>query len=106
MPGPPSPPCHRPAAIIARPRHPRKTRAGAAPAAKAAPVAATGTRTATTEVSRSIARGRTNQETADELFISLGTVKDHLSAIQAKLGPRNRIEVAAWAWENRLMDTP
>ncbi|MFJ9556247.1 response regulator [Nocardiopsis sp. NPDC101807] len=57
-----------------------------------------------TEVARSVARGRTNQETADELFISVSTVKGHMSSIQAKLNLRNRVEVAAWAWENRLMD--
>ncbi|GAA1451364.1 response regulator transcription factor [Nocardiopsis tropica] len=56
------------------------------------------------EVARAVARGRTNQETADELFISVSTVKGHMSSIQAKLGLRNRVEVAAWAWENRLMD--
>jgi len=38
------------------------------------------------------------------LFISLSTVKSHLSSIQSRLGLRNRVEVAAWAWENRLMD--
>jgi DNA-binding NarL/FixJ family response regulator len=58
-----------------------------------------------TEVARAIARGRTNQETADELFISVSTVKGHLSAIQTKLDLRNRVEVAAWAWENHLMDS-
>ena len=58
-----------------------------------------------TEVARAIARGRTNQETADELFISVSTVKGHLSAIQTKLHLRNRVEVAAWAWENHLMDS-
>ncbi|MDA0563606.1 response regulator transcription factor [Streptomonospora sp. S1-112] len=57
-----------------------------------------------TEVVRAIARGRTNQEIAAELFISLSTVKSHLSGIQAKLGLRNRTEVAVWAWEHRLMD--
>jgi DNA-binding NarL/FixJ family response regulator len=57
-----------------------------------------------TEVVRAIARGRTNQEIAAELFISLSTVKSHLSGIQAKLGLRNRTEVAVWAWETRLMD--
>ena len=56
------------------------------------------------EVVRFIARGRTNQELAAELFISLSTVKSHLAAIQGKLGVRNRVEIAAWAWENRLMD--
>jgi DNA-binding NarL/FixJ family response regulator len=55
------------------------------------------------EVVQAIARGRTNQEIAAELFISLSTVKSHLSGIQAKLGLRNRVEIAAWAWENRMM---
>ncbi|CAL9468592.1 Transcriptional regulatory protein LnrK [Nocardiopsis dassonvillei] len=56
-----------------------------------------------TEVTRAVARGCTNQETADRLFISVSTVKGHLSAVQAKLGLRNRVEVAAWAWEHGLM---
>jgi DNA-binding NarL/FixJ family response regulator len=57
------------------------------------------------EVVRAIARGRTNQEIASELFISLSTVKSHVSGIQAKLGVRNRVEIAAWAWENRVTDS-
>ncbi|WP_214316988.1 response regulator [Nonomuraea sediminis] len=52
------------------------------------------------EVVRAVARGRTNQEIAAELFISLSTVKGHVSLVQAKLGLRNRVEIAAWAWEN------
>lgn len=56
-----------------------------------------------TEVVRAIARGRTNNEIAAELFISLSTVKSHLSAIQAKLGVRNRVEIAAWAWQHRIV---
>lgn len=55
------------------------------------------------EVVRAIARGRTNQEIATELFITLSTVKGHVSGIQAKLGVRNRVEIAAWAWENRVL---
>ncbi|WP_327581731.1 response regulator transcription factor [Nonomuraea sp. NBC_00507] len=55
------------------------------------------------EVVRAIARGRTNQEIAAELFISLSTVKGHVSAIQLKLGVRNRVGIASWAWESRLM---
>lgn len=58
------------------------------------------------EVVRALARGRTNQEIAAELFISLSTVKSHLSGIQAKLGVRNRVGIVTWAWENRLVDTP
>ncbi|MYY08586.1 response regulator [Streptomyces sp. SID4919] len=56
------------------------------------------------EVVRAIARGRTNQEIAAELFITLSTVKSHLSGIQTKLGVRNRTEIAVWAWENRVVD--
>ncbi|MEO3787984.1 response regulator transcription factor [Actinocorallia sp. B10E7] len=57
------------------------------------------------DVVRAIARGRTNQEIAAELFISLSTVKSHLSGVQAKLGLRNRVEIAAWAWENRIVES-
>jgi len=56
-----------------------------------------------TEVVRAVARGRTNQEIAAELFISLSTVKSHLSGIQSKLGTRNRTEIAVWAWEHRVV---
>ncbi|MFF8958201.1 response regulator [Streptomyces sp. NPDC014894] len=55
------------------------------------------------EVVRAIARGRTNQEIAAELFISLSTVKSHLSGIQTRLGVRNRTEIAVWAWENGVV---
>ncbi|MFH8448748.1 response regulator [Streptomyces fungicidicus] len=57
------------------------------------------------EVVQAIARGRTNQEIAAELFISLSTVKSHLSGIQTKLGVRNRTEIAVWAWENRIVES-
>ncbi|MFF8716929.1 response regulator [Streptomyces sp. NPDC015184] len=57
------------------------------------------------DVIRAIARGRTNQEIATALFITLSTVKSHLATIQDKLGVRNRVEVAAWAWQSRLMDS-
>jgi DNA-binding NarL/FixJ family response regulator len=55
-----------------------------------------------TEVVRAIAQGRTNLEIGAEMFISLSTVKGHVAAIQAKLGLRNRVEIAAWAWETGL----
>ncbi|WP_169989077.1 response regulator transcription factor [Microbispora sp. H10836] len=57
------------------------------------------------QVVRALARGRTNQEIAAELLISLSTVKSHLSAIQTKLGARNRVGIVTWAWENGLVDT-
>ncbi|MFE3165399.1 response regulator [Streptomyces sp. NPDC059224] len=55
------------------------------------------------DVAREVAQGATNQEIASRLFLSLSTVKTHLSKIQEKLRARNRVEVAAWAWESGLM---
>jgi DNA-binding NarL/FixJ family response regulator len=52
------------------------------------------------DVVRAVARGRTNAEIAAELFVSLSTVKTHLTNIQTKLSARNRVEIAAWAWEH------
>jgi DNA-binding NarL/FixJ family response regulator len=54
------------------------------------------------EVVQAIAKGRTNTEIAAELFISLSTVKSHLASIHNKLGVRNRVEIAGWAWETGL----
>ena len=51
------------------------------------------------EVVLTVARGRTNPEIADELHISLSTVKTHLAAVMTKLGARNRVEIAMWAYE-------
>jgi len=46
-----------------------------------------------------VAQGRTNAEIADDLYISLSTVKSHLARLMAKLGARNRVELAMWAYE-------
>jgi DNA-binding NarL/FixJ family response regulator len=51
------------------------------------------------DVARLVARARTNNEIAAELFISPGTVKTHIANIQRKTGARNRVAVATWAWE-------
>ncbi|WP_024285561.1 response regulator transcription factor [Cellulomonas sp. KRMCY2] len=48
-----------------------------------------------------VARGRTNAEIADELYISMSTVKFHLAGLMSKLGARNRVELAMWAYETR-----
>ncbi len=53
------------------------------------------------DVLAAVARGLTNAEIADELYLSLSTVKTHLASLAAKLGARNRVEVAMWAYENR-----
>ncbi|MFI1099766.1 response regulator [Streptomyces melanogenes] len=54
------------------------------------------------DVVRCLARGATNAEIAAELYVSLSTVKTHLANVQGKLGARNRVEIAAWAWESGL----
>lgn len=46
-----------------------------------------------------VAKGGTNAEIAQELFISLTTVKTHVAALMAKLGVRNRVEIAIWAYQ-------
>lgn len=51
------------------------------------------------EVLLTVASGRTNAEIADELHISLSTVKAHLSSLMTKLEVRNRVELAMWAYE-------
>ena len=55
------------------------------------------------EVLVTVARGRTNAEIADELHISLSTVKTHLASVMAKLGARNRVEIAMWAYDTGRM---
>ena len=48
-----------------------------------------------------VAKGGTNAEIAQELFISLTTVKTHVAALMAKLGVRNRVEIAMWAYDTK-----
>jgi DNA-binding NarL/FixJ family response regulator len=55
------------------------------------------------DVTRAVARGRTNAEITDELVISLSTVKSHLASIQRKIQARNRTEIAVWAWESGIV---
>ncbi|MEW2358060.1 response regulator transcription factor [Spirillospora sp. NPDC029432] len=55
------------------------------------------------EVATLVARGRTNAEIAAELVITPGTAKTHVASIQRKLGVRNRVEIAAWAWRSGRM---
>lgn len=51
------------------------------------------------EVLLAVARGSTNAEIADELSITLSTVKAHVANLMGKLGARNRVEIAIWAYE-------
>ncbi|MBO2453462.1 response regulator transcription factor [Actinomadura barringtoniae] len=51
------------------------------------------------DVVRLLAQGRTNAEIAAALFISTATVKTHVASIGRKVSARNRVGIAAWAWD-------
>ncbi|MEU1511335.1 response regulator transcription factor [Streptomyces sp. NPDC005811] len=70
------------------------------PAAAPRPAAAEPLTDRELDVVRLVALGRTNAEIAAGLYVSLSTVKTHLSSVQLKLGARNRVEIAAWAWQH------
>lgn len=57
------------------------------------------------EVLLTVAAGRTNAEIADQLHISLSTVKTHLASLMTKLDARNRVELAMWAYETKRVVT-
>jgi len=52
------------------------------------------------EVAQLVAQGLTNNEIADQLFLSLSTVKTHLANISTRWEARNRVEVAARVWRS------
>ncbi|WP_410660160.1 response regulator [Amycolatopsis sp. lyj-112] len=56
------------------------------------------------DVVKAAAKGLTNTEIGAELFLSLSTVKTHLASVQGKVGARNRVEIAAWAWRSGVVD--
>jgi len=55
------------------------------------------------EVFRAVARGHSNAEIADELYISETTVKTHVAHILTKLGLRDRIQAVVLAYESGLL---
>lgn len=55
------------------------------------------------QVLRQVARGLTNAEIATALAISPATVKDHVAALLAKLGVRDRVQATIAAYEGGLI---
>jgi DNA-binding NarL/FixJ family response regulator len=55
------------------------------------------------EVLRLIAKGATNREIAEQLVITEGTVKNHISSILGRLGLRDRTQAALYAREHDLL---
>ncbi|NUR59289.1 MAG: response regulator transcription factor [Catenulispora sp.] len=54
------------------------------------------------EVLRLIARGRSNAEIAEELFVSAATVKTHINNLFAKIGVRDRSQAVRYALRHGL----
>ncbi|MEJ2708628.1 MAG: response regulator transcription factor [Anaerolineales bacterium] len=55
------------------------------------------------DVLKLIANGYTNQKIADELVITIGTVKGHVSNILSKLHLADRTEAAVFAWRQGIV---
>lgn len=51
-----------------------------------------------------ITKGRSNQEIADELFITLKTVKTHVSNILSKLDVSDRTQAVIYAFKHQLVE--
>ncbi len=56
------------------------------------------------DVLRLIAKGKSNQEVADELVIGVKTVKFHVTNILAKLGVEDRTQAAIYAFKHGLAE--
>ena len=57
------------------------------------------------EVLNLVARGFSNSDIADELCISINTVKSHLKSILSKLNLENRTQAAAFAYKTGMVST-
>ena len=51
-----------------------------------------------------VARGATNTEIAQELYVGPATVKSHVSSILTKLGLRDRAQIVVFAYESALVE--
>ncbi len=55
------------------------------------------------DIVKLIGEGKNNKEIAAELFITEGTVKNHISSILIKLDLRDRTQLAIFAVKNALL---
>lgn len=54
------------------------------------------------EICRLVAEGKNNKEISDELYLSPGTVKNHITRVLVKLDLRDRTQLAVYAIKNNL----
>jgi DNA-binding NarL/FixJ family response regulator len=54
------------------------------------------------EICRLVAEGKNNKEIADELYLSQGTVKNHITKVLIKLDLRDRTQLAVFTIKNNL----
>jgi DNA-binding NarL/FixJ family response regulator len=73
------------------------------PAPGAAAATAAGLSERELGVVRLVARGLSNAEIAGSLHLSEATIKSHIARILAKLGLRDRVQVAVYAYENGIV---
>jgi DNA-binding NarL/FixJ family response regulator len=55
------------------------------------------------EVLRFMAKGHSNSEIAEQLFLSPTTIKSHVASVLAKLGLRDRVQAVVFAYENGIV---
>ncbi|GFZ82756.1 DNA-binding response regulator [Compostibacillus humi] len=55
-------------------------------------------------ITKLVGEGKTNKEIAQELYLSVGTVKNHITQILQKTGLRDRTQLAIYAVKHHLTD--
>lgn len=74
------------------------------PSAKPTPVYPDGLSAREVDVLRLIAKGKSNQEIAEQLFLSARTVERHIANIYGKLNVHSRTQATAYAFSHALVD--
>jgi len=53
---------------------------------------------------KEIAKGLTNKEIGEKLYLSEGTIKNNISTVLSKLNLRDRTQIAIFAFKNDLVE--